>query len=258
MSTLFPIVIPSKGRPDGTTLRILAREGIPFTVYIEPQDEVAYRRAGWDRLRVLDANDQGLPYVRRQILADAPLQWFWMLDDDITAWFQTVQQCCRTTTAGAALLGAQSYFASSPRVAQAALEYRQFAWRARQPCVYDTYCDVCVAIHGGYARGLTFRDACDLKLDRDFTLQVLAAGYSTCRVTAFSFSAPKNGSNRGGLFAEYATPGREAAASTMMASLWPGICTVKVKADGRPDVAIDWAFFRRTLNAHLAQQAGAS
>ena len=69
------------------------------------------------------------------------------------------------------------------------------------------YCDVCVAIHAARAKRCTFRDACDLKLDRDFTLQVLAAGYETLRITQYSFACPKNGSNAGGLAPVYAIPG---------------------------------------------------
>lgn len=252
--TVFPIFIPSKGRPQGATMCALAREGIPFTVYVEPQDVHAYRHMDWPQLRVLDRDNQGLPYVRCQILAEAPDDWFWMLDDDISAWFQTVQRRCVPTTVRRALLGAQAYFAALSSVAQAALEYRQFAWSARQPYVLDGYCDVCVALHGARTRSLTFRDACDLKLDRDFTLQVLASGYATCRVTAYSFSSPKNGSNPGGLSAVYAEQGREAVASQRMAALWPGICTVKIKRDGRPDVAIDWRFFRRAKQHYLEQR----
>jgi hypothetical protein len=258
MSTVFPILIASKARPQGKTMHGLAQEGLPFTVYVEPQDVAAYRQAGWPRLRVLDANDQGLPYARRHILADAAPDWFWMLDDDISACFQTIRKRCVPCTFHTALLGAQRYFATASHVAQAALEYRQFAWSARQPYAMDSYCDVCVAIHGGRTRALTFRDACDLKLDRDFTLQVLAAGYSTCRVTAYSFSAPKNGSNAGGLAPLYAEDGREAAASRLMARLWPGICTVKRKADGRPDVAIDWGYFQRAKRQYLAHQSPAA
>lgn len=251
---LFPVVVPSKGRPMSPTLQGLRAAGIPYTVYVEPQDAQAYRHAGWDALRVLEANDQGLPFVRRAILREAPPTWFWMLDDDITAWHRTVAGRCVPTTPREALQGAQQYFAPHGQIAQAALEYRQFAWRAKQPYVLESYCDVCVAIHGARARSLTFRDACDLKLDRDFTLQVLAAGYQTCRVTAYSFSSPKNGSNAGGLAPVYAQAGREAAASQAMVRLWPGICTLKRKKDGRDDVAIDWRYFQRAKARYVAQQ----
>jgi hypothetical protein len=247
--SLFPIVIPSKGRPQGQTMQRLAAAQVPFTVYVEPHEVGAYRQAGWT-LRVLAANDQGLPYVRRQILADAEADWFWMLDDDIDGWYQTVRGKNVRTTPDVALGKAQQYFAPALHIAQAALEYQQYAWSAKQPYVLGGYCDVCVAIHAERTRLLTFRDGCDVKLDRDFTLQVLASGYETCRVTAYSFSCPKNGSNAGGLSAVYAEPGREAAASHTMAQLWPGICTLQTKKDGRQDVAIDWRYFRRLRQAH--------
>lgn len=239
---LLPIVIPSKARPSGSTMRLLQAAGVPFTAYVEPQDLAAYQSQGWT-CRVLEANDQGLPYVRRVILEDA-VAWFWMLDDDITAFYATVRGKTVKTDARTVLEASQDYFAETSHIAQAALEYQQFAWRAKQPYAMNGYCDVCVAIHAERARVCTFRDECDLKLDRDFTLQVLAAGYGTLRVTAYSFACPKNGSNKGGLAPLYAEQGREALASQRMAALWPGICTPITKRDGRPDVAINWRALR--------------
>lgn len=244
MTPRLPIVIASKGRPQGKTMQALQAEGLPFTVYVEPQEAATYQAAGWT-VRVLGADDQGLTYVRQQILADAAPDWFWMLDDDIDGWYQTVQRKNRPVSLAAALAGAEPYFMQAPMLAQAGLEYQQFAWRAKQPYVLGSYCDVCVAIHAGRTQFVHFRPACDVKVDRDFTLQVLAAGYETCRVTAYSFSCPKNGSNAGGLAAVYATAGREAAACRTMVALWPGICSYQIKSDGRHDVAIAWGAFRR-------------
>ena len=240
--SLFPIVIPSKARPSGSTLRLLQAAGVPFTVYVEPQDHDAYQAQGWN-CRVLETNDQGLPYVRRVILAHAT-DWFWMLDDDITAFYATVKGKAVKTDPRTALEASQAYFVDATHIAQASLEYQQFAWRAKQPYALNGYCDVCVAIHAERTRVCTFRDACDLKLDRDFTLQVLASGYGTLRVTAYSFACPKNGSNKGGLAPLYAEQGREALASQQMAKLWPSVCTPVTKRDGRPDVAINWRALR--------------
>jgi hypothetical protein len=225
-------------------MTLLAQAQVPFTVVVEPQDMATYQAAGWS-CAVLPADDQGLPFARRHILTLAGASWLWMLDDDITALYRTVRGKCVPCPPADALATSQEYFASSPSIAQAALEYQQFAWRAKQPYVRNGYCDVCVAIHTGRTRLLTYRNDCALKEDRDFTLQVLAAGYATLRVTAYSFACPKNGSNAGGLAPLYATRGREALASQRMAALWPGICKTVTKPDGRQDVAINWGYFRR-------------
>lgn len=243
--TLFPVCIVTKGRPHGKTMQVLTASAVGFTVVVEPQDASSYRDAGWTTQHILSANNQDLPYARRAALAAHPASWFWMLDDDISAFYETVRGKTSPTTARHALEQAQRYFSTRDTVAQAGLEYQQFAWGAKQPYIRTGYCDVCVAIHGGRTSLLTYRDNMCLKEDRDFTLQVLASGYDTLRVTRYSFACPKNGSNPGGLQPVYALPGREAAVSRAMAQAWPGICTPQVKEGGRHDVKIDWAFFRR-------------
>jgi hypothetical protein len=65
-------------------------------------------------------------------------------------------------------------------------------------------------------------------------------------VQKYSFSAPKNGSNAGGLKEQYAQEGRELEAVRRMATAWGSdICEPIVKADGRHDLRIHWGWFRK-------------
>jgi hypothetical protein len=233
----IPIFVPSKGRPDSSTARLLAEAGLAFTVVVEPQDERRYSR--WPTV-ALDRNDQGIAYVRSWIKANAASDWYWMLDDDITAFYETANGRNKRADAAKAIRGAEKFFAQDKSVAQAALEYQQFAWSSKKPVKHGGYCDVAVCTHAGRTAFCSYRPEVSLKEDRDFTLQVLASGYRTARVCAFSFAAPKNGSNGGGLQAEYAKAGREAAASLKMCQLWPGVCSLFTKPDGRKDVKISW------------------
>jgi len=233
----IPIFVPSKGRPDSSTARLLAEAGLEFTVVVEPQDEGRYSR--W-RTTPLDRDDQGIAYVRGCIKRIAGTGWYWMLDDDISAFYETVGGRNRRVNAAQALRGAEKFFTADASVAQAALEYQQFAWSSTKPVKYVGYCDVAVCIHANRTAFCSYRPEVALKEDRDFTLQVLASGYRTARVCAYSFAAPKNGSNEGGLQAEYAKSGREASASMRMCQLWPGVCTPLNKPDGRKDVKINW------------------
>lgn len=237
-----PIFIPSKGRPDSSTARLLAEAGLPFTIVVEPQDKKAYRGLP---LATLDRNDAGIAFVRNWIKERVGDGWYWMLDDDIEKFYETKNGRNHRVTAADAIRGAESLFAGDDTVAQAALEYQQFAWSATKPIKYGGYCDVAVCIHAGRARMCRYRTEVALKEDRDFTLQLLASGYRTARVCKYSFSAPKNGSNAGGLQAEYSVDGKEAAASRKMCQLWPGICTPITKNDGRRDVKINWRAMSR-------------
>ena len=133
-------------------------------------------------------------------------------------------------------------------MAQAGLEYQQFAWSARKPFTLNSYCDVAVAIHSQRTLGLQFRQDLQLKVDRDFTLQILTSGYRTLRTCHIAFAAPENGSNTGGLSDLYAINGAEANESQAMVQLWGDtLCETLVKPSGRHDVKVNWKFFKNTL-----------
>lgn len=245
MPDVFPILIATKGRAGkSATVAALLSDGLPFSLFVEPQDAAAYQEAyPGVSLLILEQDSQGIGYARQAVLEHARetgLPWYWMLDDDITAFYQVVKGRNVKVGARVALAGAQGLFAEFVDVAQAGLEYQQFAWAARRPVVFNSYCDVAVCIHTERTRMIRYRSEVDMKEDRDFTLQVRSMGYRTARVCCYAFAAPKNGSNAGGLFEAYASDGREANASRVMASLWPGVCRPIVKPDGRHDVKIDW------------------
>ncbi len=221
---MFPVYIPSKGRADTcSTARILIESGIHPTLVVEPQDKAQYIDRFPDvTIAVLPSNDNGLPFARNFILGQARssrCQWFWMLDDDISAFSEVQGQKCVRSDAASILAKAESIINRSQSIAQASLEYQQFAWSANGRIVENGYCDVAVAIHTNRTKTINYRDAVSLKVDRDFTLQVLASGWRTARLTSFAFTCPKNGSNTGGLSPLYAIDGIEEQASREMVRL---------------------------------------
>jgi hypothetical protein len=243
---MWPIFVPSKGRVGvGRLLPLLAFERLKVTVVVEPQERGAYAASyPFHQLLVLPKNDQGLPYARQFLLDHArrkKLGWYWMLDDDVTGFYETAQGKTQRVLASTALSGAQALRQQRDR--QVSLEYQQFAWRAVQPAVRNGYCDVVVAIDPSLA--IDFDPANVLKVDRDYTMQVIAAGMDTLRVTRFSFSAPKNGSNRGGLFEMYARQGWERMEVAKLKEKWPWCVEHQTKSDGREDAKIAWKKIRR-------------
>lgn len=245
MPEVFPVLIATKGRAGrSATITALLTDGLVPTLFIEPQDSAAYQDAyPGVPLVLLEQNNQGIGFARRAVLEHARangLAWYWMLDDDITAFYQVVRGRNVKVSPSTALVGAQLLFTDVAGVAQAALEYQQFAWSARRAVVLNGYCDVAVCINVERTAMITYRSEVDMKEDRDFTLQALATGFRTLRVCTYAFAAPKNGSNTGGLYDVYATDGREAQASQKMAEFWPGVCCPVTKPDGRHDIAINW------------------
>lgn len=214
-----------------------------WRIVVEPQDAKQYAaRWGDERLEILPANDRGLPFVRNHVLdrARRARAKIWMLDDDIRAFHETVGGETRRTCGRCALALAEAKLAPLD-VALGGLEYQQFAWTAGGREKLDGYCDVAVLLDGvAIPATMRYEDDLTLKEDRDFALQIVTNGLGTARVTAFSFTAPKNGSNRGGLAPLYATAGREETAVDRLIARWPGIVTKTKKPDGRIDAKIDW------------------
>lgn len=244
-----PAFIPSKGRPHATTARLLEAAGVAFRLVVEPQDAPHYLQAHpSDRLCVLGADDQGLAFARNAILDRARkegIDWFWMLDDDISGFYRVSGRRCVPCPASEALAGAFALFSGRSDTAIGSLEYQQFAWSAARPAAINGYCDVAVCIHATRTAPARYRGHLVPKEDRDFTLQVLAGGWGTFRAQRFAFACPKNGSNAGGLAPVYADPGREAEAVRKMCDAWgPDICRPTTKRAGRRDVSINWRFFR--------------
>lgn len=237
---IWPIFVPSKGRPDSTTLRLLT--GLPVRVVVEPQDRAAYAAAQPSVEQfVLPKSNQGIAFVRQWIL-DRADDWYWMLDDDITAFFRVEGKRCVKCPPAEALLAGQQ--AAVPTVGQVALEYQQFAWSSGGLPKFNSYADVCVGIHPRVRSAAKYRAAVALKEDRDFTMQIIRSGLDVVRCASHAFSAPKNGSNLGGLSPVYAEGGREKRAVDKLVELWPWCVASQVKKDGRLDAKINWKRIR--------------
>ncbi len=244
-----PICIASKGRAgQSKTIERLLEEKIPFHLVVEPQEFSSYFDAytgrGEHSIHRLEKNDAGISYARQYILEYSRYQkwpWFWMMDDDIGQTYQVVGGRCLKISMRQALEQAEGVITTRPDVALGSLEYQQYAWSAKKPVKYNSYCDVAVLINTERTKFISYRDGC--KEDRDFVLQALAIGYRSMRTCWVAFSAPKNGSNKGGLHEAYKA-GLENHWSQRMVELWPGVCRLHTKADGRPDVKIDWKQFK--------------
>lgn len=249
----YPIYVASKGRPDAPTFTTLAASNLLYNVLVEPQDEEAYRQArprGAHFIPLAD-NDRGLAYVRQRALDIARAaggEWFWMLDDDIRGFYRAHDRKAWPAPADEVLAEAEAAITVDDFVGQGALEYQQYAW-SNEPgkITRNSYADVAVLIKSGVMAD--YREELPLKVDRDFTLQVLASGHDVVRLGWLAFGVPGNGTNEGGQHDVYDSltddgMRREEWASRRLADLWPGIVEFKVKPNGRPDAKIHWRKMR--------------
>lgn len=250
----FQVLIASKGRPDCPTAQILCQGTVPeFTILVEPGEQAAYEEKWPGRTEAIPENGKGLAYVRQYALTEMKQKtgWYWMLDDDIQSFHEAANWKCKTVKAQYALTKAEQQIleleAKLGRIGMAGLEYQQFAWRATKDWMSPGYCDVAVAINRD-AVGPEYDPSFSLKVDRDMTIQYAANGYAVVRLCTIAFSAPKNGSNSGGLQDEYKREKQELCEVGGMVAKWgTKICTHVVKPDGRHDCRIDWSALKGTI-----------
>lgn len=231
------IYIPSKNRVEAPLLKaVVGVENV--IVVVEPQDYEKYKAAHPNLdIITLPENDKGIAYVRNYIKERAGSP-YWQLDDDISGLFY--REGTKMVRGGFEILDLAAKALAGCAVG--ALEYRQFAWSATRDMVENSFCDVCVYVDPHLTKGLQYREYVQGKEDRDFAMQAIRSGQKTGRTTLYAFSAPPNGSNKGGLKETfYDVNGREQECAKRMVELWgPHICHMIVKPGGRNDVKIMW------------------
>jgi hypothetical protein len=68
--------------------------------------------------------------------------------------------------------------------------------------------------------------------DMDFSLQVLRAGLRTRRTTLCDVDLPPDGSNAGGMQAQYKESGGQLAGLAPLVAMWPGVLEIRKRKDG--------------------------
>jgi hypothetical protein len=236
-----PIFIPSRGRAGKAKfLAACVSEALPFTVICEPQEFHTYA-SFYPQVVQLPESNKGITYARnfiRTLAEDLKVPEYWICDDDIDGLYERQGKKMIRNTAKYVMEGAEVVMNGFKVYA---LEYQQLAWSASKAEVYNSYLDVCVHFDTEATRGLRYDPAVEGKEDRDFAMQLVKLEFTTARSTLFAFSAPKNGSNAGGLKEIFYDAGREQLCVEAMVNKWgPMRVTPVIKKDGRRDVKIHW------------------
>jgi len=242
--------IPSKGRPQTATYKLLQAASIPFTIIVEPQDAAAYKAANVPNLHVLPDNDQGIAYVRNYMLDWARSQkidWLWMIDDDVSG-FGTAK-AGKTIKGDASVLTAFYDAVKQYRFPLNGINYCQYAWsystgKTRFTINRKTV-EVCTLL---YIPKIfwSYRGRLNLKEDRDFSMQAIKHSDGILFDTCSWFNCPGVGTNAGGLQDLYKQQ-RDHEAAAKLAKEWEPFTKLIRKKD-RVDCKLDIPAFAKSLN----------
>ena len=258
----YPIYVPSKGRSDKClTAKFLTKDGCPFHLVVEPQEENVYRKQfpdasilvlPWNDHCDKDGNRDGLIAVRNWIKAhsiDGGYGRHWQIDDNCS-WIGRVWAGRRLRcNANVALCVVEDFVDRYENVAVAGLNYEMFIAGAALlpgkgvlPFRLNTHVYSCTLILNAIPHRwrLRYND------DTDLCLQVLADGWCTVQVNAFVIKKVRTMTMKGGnTDTLYQDDGR-LKMSRMLERHWPGIVKTG-RRYGRPQHVIDWAKFRTPL-----------
>jgi len=246
----YPIYVISKGRHDCClTARCLVNDKVPFKLVIEPQELDLYaEHFSKDVLQVLPFSNLGLGSIpaRNWVWEDAKKTGalrHWILDDNFK-WF------CRRYAAetfqcdsGLALAVTEEFIDRYENIAIGGLNYDMFVLDYVKMKPFQTNCHVysCLLI----LNELPYRWRGRYNEDTDLCLQVLANGWCTVLLNAFSVKKLPSMTMKGGnTEALYQGDGRLKMARSLE-RMWPGVVETK-RRYGRPQHVIKNAWRKFT------------
>jgi hypothetical protein len=251
----YPIYIPSKNRPEGKSFDLLKDIDTEKYIIVEPQDIKKYEHLEKNfNILTLEKNNQGLYYVRdftKTYAEKTNVKWYWVIDDDISKFYRTENNKNKPITPHEALTSAEELFSSMP-IALGSLEYQQYAWSQKKLFKINSYADCVVCFNTEKTKKYNYDLQFQLKGDRDMALQIMKDKQYVMRALQISFSCPKFGSNKGGLFDVYNKLKLEKTMAELLAKKWGNryvILQKKLTKDGiRYDAKINWKAFSVKIN----------
>lgn len=194
--------IPSKSRPKTKTHELFELSGISVIHFVEPKEENLY---SVNEKVVLPENDQGISYVRNFMLDYARARNHKMViicDDDVTS-FGSKKGSATVKCKGADIFHEiKASFEKTP-FEMAGVNYKQYCWAEEKKYSINTALfEVCVVVKP-FCIKWNYRSVFNTKEDRDFLMQTVINGNGVLKFNHFYLSAPKIGSNKGGLNEDY-------------------------------------------------------
>ena len=193
-------LIPSKGRVNTSTYKLLMGSG--FTVYhfIEPQEIDAYDVP--NKISILEDN-RGITYVRNFMLEWAKAQGHktvLICDDDINSFGMAKNKRAGNRPNAEAIVKPFTVFSKST-FALAGVNQRQFAWSETKPYrVNSGKVNGCIFAN---LNKITWKYRENTKEDIDFAMQCLSNRQSFIFFCKVFYNSPAVGTNKGGLHESY-------------------------------------------------------
>jgi hypothetical protein len=230
----YPIFIPSKGRADDLkTAKIFDADGVPYSVVVEPSQVEAYKKFGYgDKLLVLPENSKGLVYARNWITEYSVSRGdvrHWQIDDDIRQIYRVYKGHRMVCDSAVAFAASEDFADRYENVALLALNSTFFVPISRgvqrQKNIPPFYLNHRCYTDVLFLNALPNRWRPPNNEDTDMTLQVLADGWCTILINAFTIQTVTTMTMKGGQ-TEAFVAGARLKMVRALERRWHGVVTV--------------------------------
>lgn len=230
----YPIYVPSKGRfTNCLTAKFLVEDEVPFRlVVVEEEIEKYGSRFGHDRLLVLPSSVKGLMSTRNWIKdhsIEEGHERHWQLDDNIRRihrYYKKIRICCRS---GVAFTVVEDFVDRYENVAISGMNYSMFQIHDFPPFHLNSRVYSCSLV----LNSIPHRWRLEYNDDTDMCLQVLADGWCTIIVNAFTIEKMQTMLIKGGNTDELYQGDGRLKMSRSLERVWPGVVTT-IRRFGRP------------------------
>ena len=222
----YPVYVISKGRADAClTARFLVKDGVPFRLIVEPQEQAWYEKHFGKSVQTLPFSNLGLGSIPARNWCwehskSLGARRHWILDDNIRQvrrLFKTERIPCAS---GPALCAVEDFIDRYENIAIGGLNYTMFWIEPSLPPFYlNQHVYSCLLI----LNALPHRWRGRYNEDADLCLQVLSAGLCTVLVNAFMIDKMGTMAMKGGNTDELYKGDGRLKMSRALQRKWPGV-----------------------------------
>jgi len=234
------------------TARFLARDGVPFYIVVEPQEQALYaERFGNEQVLTLPFSNLGLGSIpARNWIKDHSIaaghKRHWQLDDNITEIFRRYKGIKIPCRSGVAFAVVEDFSDRFTNVAISGMNYVMFSPNRQPEPPFVTNCHVysCTLV----LNEIPYRWRGRYNEDTDLCLQALAGGWCTVLVNAFLALKQTTMKMRGGNSDELYRGDGRCHMARALERMWPKVVETK-RRFRRPQhvIAYSWRKFDTPL-----------
>ncbi len=216
----YPIYIPSKGRPNGFTAKLLLDAKLDFFIVVEKQDFEAYKKLYGKRVLNLKGDNFGCVSHARNFIkahaANSKAKYHWQIDDDIKGFMQVKNRETLSEDTDFILSSVDKFVDKYSNIGMAGLSSSVFGRLIPHAYKVNKFAYTAMLIRSD----LPFNFVPGTEEDLDFNLQVLTNKLCTVQFSEFLFKWSTTGTKPGG-YTEINKEGRRLQRQKATVRRWP-------------------------------------